>query len=83
MEAIRIKTRVESENLVVPVSKEMIGKEVEIILLLESEDKKSQTEKRGLARFSGRWRDDRSAEEIVSEIQAGRARNRRSDQAVF
>jgi hypothetical protein len=38
MEAIRIKTRIESETLVVPVPKEMIGKEVEIILLFEPED---------------------------------------------
>jgi hypothetical protein len=83
MEAIRIKTRVESENLVVSVSKEMIGKEVEIILLLESDAGKSQTEKRGLARFSGRWSDDRSAEEIISEIQAGRSGNHRSNEAIF
>lgn len=38
MEAIRIKTRVESETLVIPVPKEMIGKEVEIIILFEPED---------------------------------------------
>ncbi len=83
MEAIRIKTRVESENLVVPVSKELIGKDVEIILLLESDEKRSPTKKPGLARFSGRWRDDRSAEEIISEIQAGRSENFRSDRASF
>jgi hypothetical protein len=38
MEAIRIKTRVGSETLVIPVPKEMIGKEVEIIILFEPED---------------------------------------------
>mgnify|MGYP006270802115 CR=1 FL=1 len=38
MEAIRIKTRVESETLVAPVPKERIGKDAEIIILFEPED---------------------------------------------
>ena len=38
MEAIRIKQRIESENLYLPVFKNFIGKNAEIIVLIEPEE---------------------------------------------
>jgi hypothetical protein len=39
----------------------------------------TDTPKKGLSRFCGRWKDDRDADEIVSEIFKDRIDNNRSD----
>lgn len=79
MEAFKIKKHIESETLVLPVSKEMIGKNVEIIFLVESEGQAGKNSDTSLDGFYGRWRDERSADEILSEIYAGRDENLRSE----
>ncbi len=59
MEAIRIKKRIESETLKLPVPKKMIGKNVEIIFLLdpESEEKEENTtNEKSISRFFGSGR---------------------------
>ena len=40
---------------------------------------KEEAEKKGLARFCGKWQDERSADEIVAEIYASRRKNNRTD----
>jgi hypothetical protein len=81
MEAIRIKKRIESETLKLPIPKKLIGKDVEIIFLVDpdsEEPEADKTTKKSISRFFGKWKDERSAEEIVSEIRADRERNVRS-----
>jgi hypothetical protein len=39
MEAVRIKKKIESETLHLPILKQIIGKDVEIIMLIEPEKK--------------------------------------------
>lgn len=41
------------------------------------------TEKSGLNRFCGRWQDERSAEDIVSEIYSDRKKNNRSETEIL
>lgn len=79
MEAIRIKKRIESDTLVLPVLKGMIGREVEIIFLLEGNEVDTSTKPRELERFGGTWDDERSADEVIAEIRSGRDSNVRSD----
>ena len=43
-------------------------------------DKTSSKTKRDLSQFCGRWKDDRDADEIISEIYTARARNCRSEE---
>jgi hypothetical protein len=38
-----------------------------------------ETDKYGLSHFCGRWQDDRSAKNIISEIYSDREKNSRSD----
>jgi len=45
MEALKIKKRIDSEILNLPVPKTMIGKDVEIILLVESDDLRQKSTK--------------------------------------
>jgi hypothetical protein len=47
-----------------------------IIIFNEKSPSKTQTD---LSQFCGRWKDDRDADEIISEIYADRAQNRRSE----
>jgi len=42
-----------------------------------------ETEKRGLERFCGKWQDERSAEDIVSEIEVERKKNNRSETQIL
>lgn len=39
--------------------------------------------KKGLARFCGRWKDEREADEIVTEIYKDRQRNTRSERVIL
>ena len=38
-----------------------------------------ETKKKGLARFSGKWQDDREANKIVEDIYKSRSKNTRSE----
>lgn len=55
MEEIRIKRKIVSENLRLPELKQWIGKDVEIIFLVEKED--SPPNKADSAKSKGDWRD--------------------------
>lgn len=79
MEAIRVKRRIESETLVIPDLKKMIGKNVEIILLVEPDEHMANRKQKGLGKFFGKWKDDRKADEIISEIREDRSANIRSE----
>ncbi len=83
MEAIRIKKRIESDTLVLPVLKKMIGKDVEIILLVEPDQNKFSEKNYTLEEFFGSWKDDRDTEKIISEIYESRRANIRSEKVKF
>ncbi|MCP4153727.1 MAG: hypothetical protein GY757_38735 [bacterium] len=42
-----------------------------------------KSQKRTLNQFSGQWKDDRDADEILSEIYSAREKNNRSDRVNF
>ncbi len=46
MEALKIKAHIDSEVLNLPIPKTMIGKDVEIILLVESDDTREKSAKK-------------------------------------
>ena len=50
MEAVRIKKRLDSDTIHIPDIKDMIGKEVEIVILVESDDSYSQKRMPGSAK---------------------------------
>ena len=73
MNALRIRTRVNSDTLHIPDLKQMIGKDVEIIVLVESPDHKIHKRKRtpGSAKGMITMADDFAAPlapEIVEEF---------------
>jgi hypothetical protein len=73
MDALRIRTRINSDTLHIPDLKQMIGKDVEIIVLVESPDEKIHKRKRtpGSAKGMMTMADDFAAPlapEIVEEF---------------
>ncbi len=53
-----------------------VNSEIRIIIIAE-------TAKNGLNRFCGKWQDERSSEEIVSEIYSERKKNNRSETQIL
>jgi hypothetical protein len=83
MDLFKIKKHIESKNLILPISKDMMGKIVQIISIEGSGGHAGNSLDRSLDGFFGRWQDDRSAYGIVSEIYAGREANVRFEKVKF
>ena len=79
MKAVEYITNI-SENGVLPLPKEILqelnvmkNSKVKVVLLYEDEPRKKD-----LARFCGKWQDERDAHKIIKKIYADRDKNTRS-----
>ena len=73
MEAVRIRTRLESESIFIPALKPVIGRNVEIIVLIEPTEKQARKRVPGSAIGKIRMADDFEAplsEDIIQEFYA-------------